>query len=115
MLTFVVVNRKESKGSRPPLYWLANKGGVLEHWIMQSYLTTCPDAQRTLMDLEEVYQTWKGLPIAKQRTIAAVVSCIGGQGKAHKGCGFKVEKCNAKSCTCSVANQICGSSCHKGK
>ena len=67
------------------------------------------------MDLEVVYQTWKGLSIAKQRTIAVVVSRVGGQGKAHEGCGCKVGKCNTKSYTCFAANQVCGSSCHSGE
>ena len=33
-LTFVVVDKEESKGSHPHMYRLANKGGVLGHWIM---------------------------------------------------------------------------------
>jgi len=111
-LTFVVVQKKEGRGSNAPQFRLANSAGVLKGWIHQSHITPVPNVSMKLMQLEAAYEGWKGMSEMTQREIAAAGSMVGGQGK--KKCGCK-GNCNTNKCCCYANGRLCGSSCHQGK
>jgi hypothetical protein len=111
-LTLVVVEVVQKKDKSCPMYRLACKAGVLDTLYHPSYITAVPTSS-DVMGFENVCDQWTGLPRIKERTAAASVSMVGGQGK-HLGCGCKSGTCRTGRCSCFKAGLKCNSKCHGG-
>ena len=109
-LTLVVVEVVQKKDNSFPMYHLACKAGVLDTLYHPSYITAVPTSSN-MMGFENVCDQWTGLPRIKERTAAASVSMVGGQGK-HLGCGCKSGTCHTGRCSCFKAGLKCNSKCH---
>ena len=90
-LTLVIVEVVQKKDNSCPMYHLACKAGVLHTLYHPSYITAVPTSN-VVVGLENVCDQWTGLPRIKERTSAASMSMVGGQGK-HLGCGCKSGTC----------------------
>ena len=111
-LTLVVVEIVKKKDNSCPMYRLACKAGGLDTLYHPSYITEV-SASSEVMGLDNVCDQWTGLPRIKERTAAASVSMVGGQGK-HLGCGCKSGTCRTGRCSCFKAGLKCNSKCHGG-
>ena len=111
-LTLVVVEVVQKKDKSCPMYRLACKAGVLDTLYHPSYITAVSTSS-DVMGFENVCDQWTGLPRIKERTAAASVSMVGGQGK-HLGCGCKSGTCRTGRCSCFKAGLKCNSKCHGG-
>ena len=63
-----------------------------------------------VMDLEDAYLHWHGLPKITEREAACFASSVGGQGMIK--CNYKGD-CSTNSCACKKAVRICSSCCHR--
>ena len=79
-LTLVVIEVIKKKDNSCPMYRLACKAGVLDTLYHPSYITEV-SASSEVMGLDNVCDQWTGLPRIRERTAAASVSMVGGQGK----------------------------------
>ena len=95
-----------------PKYHLACKAGVLDTLYHPSYITAVPTSNG-VVGLENVCDQWTGFPRIKERTAAASMSMVGGQGKPL-GCGCKSGTCCTGRCSCFNAGLKCNSKYHGG-
>ena len=91
---------------------VAVKEGLLHRAYAFHALRVVPIASnnRTVMDLEDAYLHWKGLPKITEREAARFVSSVGGQGMVK--CNCKGD-CTTNTCVCKKAGRICSSRCHR--
>ena len=91
---------------------VAVKEGLLHRAYAFHALRVVPKASnyRTVMDLEDAFLHWKGLPKITEREAACFVSSVGGQGMVK--CNCKGD-CTTNSCACKKAGRICSSCCHR--
>ena len=91
---------------------VAVKEGLLHRAYAFHALRVVPigSNNRTVMDLEDAYLHWKGLPKITEREAARYVSSVGGQGIVSCNCRGD---CTTKSCSCKKANRLCSSRCHR--
>lgn len=74
---------------------------------------TYPRHNRELVNLEQTFLDWRGLPKIDERAAARHTSAVGGQGHVHCNCQGK---CVTPRCKCRKAGRVCNSRCHrKGK
>ena len=111
-LTLVVVEVVKKKDNSCLMYCLACKTGVLDTLYHPSYITEV-SASSGVMGLDNVYDQWTGLHRIKEKTTAASVSMVGGQGK-HLGCGCKSGTFQTRCRSCFKAGLKCNSKCHGG-
>jgi hypothetical protein len=104
-LTLVVVEVVQKKDKSCAMYYLACKAGVLATLYHPSYKTSIA-ANSEILGLASVPDEWTGLPVIKERTAAASMSMVGGQGK-HLGCGCKSGTCRTARCSCFKAGIKC--------
>ena len=94
------------------MYRLACAKGPLKNLYHRSYLNVVPEASRSILGLDRVYESWRGMHAISERTAASTVSVVNGQGV--KKCGCKKGTCRTKKCSCFASNRLCGSHCHGG-
>ena len=107
MVVEVVKGRLKS----PPKYRLVCGKGQLKNLYARSYINPVPNATPNLMGLQEVYESWQGLPKISERETARSTYIVGGQGMIRCDC---TTKCTTKRCKCKKANRVCSSRYHKG-
>ena len=66
---------------------------------------------RELVNLDEPYKNWRGLPKIDERTAARFTSVVGGQGHVHCNCRGQ---CVTSRCKCRKNDRFCNSRCHRG-
>jgi hypothetical protein len=88
------------------------KQGLLHRAYVFHALRAVPIASnnRKVMELEDAYLHWQGLPKITEREAARFVSSVGGQGMIK--CNCKGD-CSTNSCACKKAGRICSSRCHR--
>jgi hypothetical protein len=91
---------------------VAVKEGLLHRAYAFHALRVVPIASnnRTVMDLEDAYLHWKGLPKITEREAAHFVSSVGYKGMVMCNCK---DDCTTNSCACKKAGRICSSCCHR--
>ena len=89
MVVEVVKGRLKS----PPKYRLVCGKGQLKNLYARSYINPVPNATPNLMGLQEVYESWQGLPKISEREAARSTSIVGGQGMIRCDC---TTKCTTK-------------------
>jgi hypothetical protein len=91
---------------------VAVKQGLLHRAYVFHALRAVPIASnnRKVMELEDAYLHWQGLPKITEREAARFVSSVGGQGMIK--CNCKGD-CSTNSCACKKAGRICSSRCHR--
>jgi hypothetical protein len=91
---------------------VAVKQGLLHQAYVYHSLRVVPEASnnREVMDLEDAFKDWKGLPKITEREAAHFVSSVGGQGMTK--CNCKGD-CSTNSCACKKAGRICSLCCHR--
>jgi ribosomal protein S17 len=91
---------------------VAVKQGLLHRAYVFHALRLVPEASnnRKVMDLEDAYKDWQGLPKITEREAARFISSVGGQGMVK--CNCKGD-CNTTSCACKKAGRLCSSRCHR--
>ena len=107
-ITAVVVEVSEHDS-----YRVACKQGVMKSLYPYHRLLRVSGVSndRGVHGLEEIYESWRGTTALSEREAARMDSCVGGQGMVKCGCKGT---CDTNRCKCKVANQFCGSRCHKG-
>ena len=87
---------------------VAVKQGLLHRAYVFHALRAVPIASnnRKVMELEDAYLHWQGLPKITEREAARFVSSVGGQGMIK--CDCKGD-CSTNSCACKKAGRICSS------
>jgi translation initiation factor IF-1 len=65
---------------------------------------------RELVNLEQTFLDWRGLPKIDERAAARHTSAVGGQGHVHCNCQGK---CVTARCKCRKAGRVCNSRCHR--
>ena len=99
-----VVIQREKKS-----YRIANAGGVYKELVSRAHLQYVPQANTSLMGLDDVLHNWRDLPHISVRGIARADSVAGGQGLVHCNCNGD---CAAFRCSCFKAQRMCNSRCH---
>ena len=99
-----VVIQREKKS-----YRIANAGGVYKELVSRAHLQYVPQANTSLMGLDDVLHNWRDLPHISVRGIARADSVAGGQGLVHCNCNGD---CAAMRCSCFKAQRMCNSRCH---
>ena len=91
---------------------VAVKQGLLHRACVFHALRLVPEASnnRKVMDLEDAYKDWQGLPKITEREAARFISSVGGQGMVK--CFCKGD-CSNNSCACKKAGRLCSSRCHR--
>ncbi len=92
------------------------KVGVKQRLLHRAYVyhsrRVVPKASNNhkVMDLEDAFKDWEGLPKITEREAAYLVSFVGGQGMIKCNCECD---CSPNSCACKKAGRICSSCCHR--
>jgi hypothetical protein len=91
---------------------VAVKEGVLWKSYVYHWLGGVPEASKdcALMELDEAYLGWRGMPKITEREAAKYVSSVGGQGMVK--CHCKGD-CTTYHCDCKKADRLCNSCCHR--
>ena len=91
---------------------VALRSGVLRPWYVYHKLRVVPGPGNSyaLMNLDDAFKRWKGMPVIALRTAAVNESIVGGQGIFQCKCKGA---CNTKQNLCFKNNRKCMSSCHR--
>ncbi len=91
---------------------VAVKQGLLHLAYVYHSLRLVPKVSnnREVMDLEDAFKDWKGLPKITEREAACFVLSVRGQGMIK--CNCKGD-CSTNSCACKKAGRIFSSHCHR--
>jgi hypothetical protein len=91
---------------------MAVQQGLLQHAYAYHTLRVVPKTQnnRILMELDDAFTHWQGLPTITEQEAACFISSVGGQGMVK--CNCKGD-CTSNSCACNKAGRLCSSCCHR--